>query len=109
MNEHLYMQAECMHLYMLTIFRGLIGRVFVSCSCLSRKGVANRGASVRVARDTEKEGKGERQRNRFLSFQCGLLLLRLVLAAELNPVRFLGLPQATWRTGGQRATWTHTW
>ena len=99
MNEHLYMQAECMHLYMLMIFRVLIGRVFVSCSC--RKGVANRGASVRVARDTEKEGKGERQRNRFLSFQCGLLLLRLVLAAELNPVRFLGLPQATWRT--------HTW
>ena len=62
------MQAECMHLYMLTIFRVVIGRVFVSCSCLSRKGIVNRGASVRVARDTEKEGKGERQRNRFLSF-----------------------------------------
>ena len=35
--------------------------LFFSCcslGCVSAQGVANRGASIRVGRDTEKEGKG---------------------------------------------------
>lgn len=49
---------------------------------LSCQGVANRGASVRVGRDTEKEGKGERGRSHFfffllLLFPCGHVLFRL--------------------------------
>lgn len=65
---------------------------------LKSQGVANRGASVRVGRDTEKQGKGT---NVFVfRDQCQHLVVMYVMNSDRG-YKFQGIL----RTEGQRPTW----
>lgn len=65
---------------------------------LKSQGVANRGASVRVGRDTEKQGKGK---NAFVfRDQCQHLVVMYIMNSDRG-YKFQGIL----RTDGQRRTW----